>query len=276
MCSKGTGSRTGDSGSGGAQVTPLIHRQELAKLIKKKEPNLVIVDVSERNEPRVTGTKPSAEAINVPLGELLRNAGMEDAWKEEVTCLFFKFSLFFPKTEPAGKQNKGKLIVTFCQYGYRGVVAARELVGLGFNAKALEGGYISWINPAAASFDQLVTLGYAPTNIDKLNTALAFAVASVKNGNTTALALMGDGVYLGIRDPEKGGLRGDEHMGPPFEPVAALLKTFLEEGGLVFVCHTCTMARKLDYSMMHPWVNKGTAPDVIRGSQNAKGTLQFM
>ena len=78
----------------------------------------VIIDVRESDE--LEGGKIEG-SIHMPLGLSIRNAK-----KKQIEDL------------------RDKKICTYCGTGYRGNIAADELVKEGFNAITLEGGYLSW------------------------------------------------------------------------------------------------------------------------------------
>jgi rhodanese-related sulfurtransferase len=61
------------------------------------------------------------EAVNIPLGQLIRKARHGD-----IDVL------------------RKKKIITYCGSGYRGNIAADELSKLGFDATTIEGGYSAW------------------------------------------------------------------------------------------------------------------------------------
>jgi rhodanese-related sulfurtransferase len=60
-------------------------------------------------------------AVNIPLGQLIRKARHGDI------------------VDP-----KGKKIITYCNSGYRGNIAADELNKQGFDTVTIEGGYSAW------------------------------------------------------------------------------------------------------------------------------------
>jgi rhodanese-related sulfurtransferase len=60
-------------------------------------------------------------AVNIPLGQLIRNARHGDI-----------------------DDLKGKKIITYCNSGYRGNIAADELNKQGFDTVTIEGGYSAW------------------------------------------------------------------------------------------------------------------------------------
>jgi len=79
----------------------------------------VIVDVREADELVEEGK--IYEAVNMPLGQLIRKARHGDL-----------------------NDLKGNKIVTYCSGGYRGNIAADELNKHGFDAVTIEGGYSAW------------------------------------------------------------------------------------------------------------------------------------
>jgi len=86
--------------------------------LKSQKNDFVIIDVRETDE--LEGGV-IANSISMPLGLVIRNAK-----KKQIDNL------------------KDKKICTYCGTGYRGNIAADELVKEGFNAVTLEGGYTSW------------------------------------------------------------------------------------------------------------------------------------
>lgn len=89
-----------------------------ADVLKSQKNDFVIVDVRESDE--LEGGK-IEDSIHMPLGLSIRNAK-----KKQIENL------------------RDKKICTYCGTGYRGNIAADELVKEGFNAVTLEGGYPSW------------------------------------------------------------------------------------------------------------------------------------
>ncbi len=86
--------------------------------LKSQKNDFVIIDVRETDE--LAGGV-IEDSISMPLGLVIRNAK-----KKQIDNL------------------KGKKICTYCGTGYRGNIAADELVKEGFNVVTLEGGYTSW------------------------------------------------------------------------------------------------------------------------------------
>jgi rhodanese-related sulfurtransferase len=89
-----------------------------ADVLKSQKNDFVVIDVRESDE--LEGGK-IEDSIHMPLGLSIRNAK-----KKQIEDL------------------RDKKICTYCGTGYRGNIAADELVKEGFNAVTLEGGYPSW------------------------------------------------------------------------------------------------------------------------------------
>ena len=89
-----------------------------AKDLLSQKNDYVIIDVREFDE--LEGGK-IENSVHMPLGLSIRNAK-----KKQIEDL------------------RDKKICTYCGTGYRGNIAADELVKEGFNAITLEGGYLSW------------------------------------------------------------------------------------------------------------------------------------
>ncbi len=89
-----------------------------AKELMSQKNDFVIIDVREYDE--IDGGKIEG-SVHMPLGLSIRNAK-----KKQIEDL------------------RDKKICTYCGTGYRGNIAADELVKEGFNAITLEGGYLSW------------------------------------------------------------------------------------------------------------------------------------
>jgi rhodanese-related sulfurtransferase len=86
--------------------------------LKSKQSDFVIIDVRETDE--LDGGVID-DSISMPLGLVIRNAK-----KKQI------------------ENMRDKKICTYCGTGYRGNIAADELVKEGFNAVTIEGGYSSW------------------------------------------------------------------------------------------------------------------------------------
>lgn len=85
----------------------------------EKADEFIVIDVRESDELSEGNIENS---IHLPLGSIIRNArqGKLDKYKD-------------------------KKIVTYCNSGYRGNIAAEELSKLGFNVFNLEGGFQGWM-----------------------------------------------------------------------------------------------------------------------------------
>ncbi len=86
--------------------------------LKSKKNDFVILDVRESDE---LENGVIEDSLHMPLGLTIRNAK-----KKQIENL------------------RNKKICTYCGTGYRGNIAADELIKEGFNAVTLEGGYPSW------------------------------------------------------------------------------------------------------------------------------------
>lgn len=81
--------------------------------------DIVLIDVREADEVKEHGMIKGA--VNMPLGQLIRNARQSKL-----------------------DDQKGKEIVTYCNGGYRGNIGADELGKKGFKATTIDGGYEAW------------------------------------------------------------------------------------------------------------------------------------
>ena len=90
-----------------------------SKELMAQKNDFVIIDVREIDELEGGIIE---DSIHMPLGLCIRNVK-----KKQI------------------EDMKDKKICTYCGTGYRGNIAANELVAGGFNAVTLEGGYSSWM-----------------------------------------------------------------------------------------------------------------------------------
>ena len=89
-----------------------------SKELRERKDQYMYVDVREADEleeGKIDG------AVNIPLGQLIRKARHGDI-----------------------DDLKRKKIVTYCNSGYRGNIAADELNKQGFDTVTIEGGYSAW------------------------------------------------------------------------------------------------------------------------------------
>ena len=86
--------------------------------LKKRKTEFVIIDVREADE---LSNGKIEDSIHMPLGLTIRNAK-----KKQIENL------------------REKKLCTYCGTGYRGNIAADELIKEGFDAITLEGGFPSW------------------------------------------------------------------------------------------------------------------------------------
>ncbi len=89
-----------------------------AKELMSQKNDFVIIDVREIDE---LNRGIIEDSVHMPLGLSIRNAK-----KKQI------------------EEYRDKKICTYCGTGYRGNIAADELIKEGFNAITLEGGYPSW------------------------------------------------------------------------------------------------------------------------------------
>lgn len=92
-----------------------------AKDLADKKGDFVLIDVREADEIAEDGGRKIEGAVNIPLGQLIRNTrqgGLDDL--------------------------KGKTICTYCNGGYRGNIGADELNKKGFNSVTIDGGVAAW------------------------------------------------------------------------------------------------------------------------------------
>ena len=88
------------------------------ELMSQKD-DFVIIDIRESDE---LSSGIIEDSIHMPLGLCIRNVK-----KKQI------------------EELKDKKICTYCGTGYRGNIAADELIKGGFNAVTLEGGYSAWM-----------------------------------------------------------------------------------------------------------------------------------
>jgi len=89
-----------------------------SKELRERKDQYLYVDVREADEleeGKIDG------AVSIPLGQLIRKARHGDM-----------------------DDLKGKKIITYCNSGYRGNIAADELNKQGFDTVTIEGGYSAW------------------------------------------------------------------------------------------------------------------------------------
>ncbi len=90
-----------------------------AKELMSQKNDFTIIDVREIDELKSGVIE---DSIHMPLGLCIRNVK-----KKQI------------------EDMKNKKICTYCGTGYRGNIAADELIKGGFNAVTLEGGYSAWM-----------------------------------------------------------------------------------------------------------------------------------
>ena len=111
--------------------------------LKKNRKNYVLIDVREQEE-LLTGN--INDSVHLPLGQLIRKVRKTE--KDEFDSSE-RHHLFLVLTKQVDvKKSIDKKICMYCSFGYRGSIAADELVKSGINADIvnLEGGFAAWEN----------------------------------------------------------------------------------------------------------------------------------
>ena len=111
--------------------------------LKKNRKNYVLIDVREQEE-LLAGS--IDDSIHLPLGQLIRKVRKTE--KDEFSP-DERHRLFLVLTKQVDvEESLGKKICTYCSFGYRGNLAAEELVKseLKVDIVNLEGGFASWEN----------------------------------------------------------------------------------------------------------------------------------
>ena len=111
--------------------------------LKKNREKYVLIDVREQEE--LLGGNID-DSIHLPLGQLIRKVRKteKDEFGPEE-----RHRLFLVLTKQVDvEKSLGKKICTYCSFGYRGALAAEELVKseLKVDIVNLEGGFASWEN----------------------------------------------------------------------------------------------------------------------------------
>ena len=111
--------------------------------LKKNRKNYVLIDVREQEE--LLGGSID-DSVHLPLGQLIRKVRKTE--KDEFNP-DERHHLFLVLTKQVDvKKSLDKKICTYCSFGYRGDLAAEELVKseLKVDIVNLEGGFASWEN----------------------------------------------------------------------------------------------------------------------------------
>ena len=106
-------------------------------------------------------------------------------------------------------------------------------------------------------------------NPAKVTVTFTMALNALLEGHSATIILMVEAVELG----KPGGADGLD-VGKPFEPVAELLRQYLDKGGRIAICKSCMVYNGLSAEQMDPRFGIVTAPEVVRLLMNAKGSLQ--
>ena len=109
--------------------------------LKKNRKNYVLIDVREQEE--LLGGSID-DSVHLPLGQLIRKVRKTE--KDEFDPSE-RHHLFLVLTKQVDvKKSMDKKICTYCSFGYRGNIAAEELVksGMKVDIVNLEGGFAAW------------------------------------------------------------------------------------------------------------------------------------
>ena len=112
-----------------------------ANELKKNRDNYVLIDVREEEE--LLGGKID-DSVHLPLGQLIRK--LRKTEKDQFTPEE-RHHLFLVLTKQVDvKKSINKKICTYCSFGYRGNIAAEELIksGMKVDIVNLEGGFAAW------------------------------------------------------------------------------------------------------------------------------------
>lgn len=118
--------------------------------------------------------------------------------------------------------------------------------------------------------DFVATLFDGSGNPAKVTVAFTMALNALRKGHSATLILMVDAVALGKPDAADG-----MDIGKPFEPVADLLKAYMDLGGHMAICGACMLHNGMSEDEMDTRFQVITAPDVIDLLMGAKGSLQI-
>jgi uncharacterized protein len=91
-----------------------------------------------------------------------------------------------------------------------------------------------------------IVIAYAKDNVDKTTIGFTLAKAALEGGHTVRLVLTSEGVRVTVA-----GYADDINNGPPFLPLAELLRLVLAApGGEINVCTPCMAKRGLTQEQM--------------------------
>eukprot|EP01147_Barroeca_monosierra_P004362 gene4362-6650_t len=243
---------------GGSQQNTSIPNYRCVNVdyVKECGTGTVIVDVREASELDSSDIKTVPNAINYPLGSLLRDAA----------------------SDTLQHGLKDKEIITVCNVGYRSGVAAQHLSSFGLKSASLEGGTEAYHAPKSAWFKPDYVVVLLTCDEEKATLAASIATASQAAGRCTALVLMSSAPLLFRKNDvacEKGKRYEDIKIGEPFKPLAIVIKTFLSKGGTIFGCRSCVKFSGLEYSKLEEFVFPLQAPDLVRMTAAASGSTEL-
>eukprot|EP00730_Choanoeca_flexa_P009696 TRINITY_DN12904_c0_g1_i1.p1 TRINITY_DN12904_c0_g1~~TRINITY_DN12904_c0_g1_i1.p1 ORF type:complete len:251 (+),score=37.86 TRINITY_DN12904_c0_g1_i1:136-888(+) len=212
-----------------------------------------LLDVREAEEAASTPVRLDG-TINIPLGALLRKA-------------------------LDGELDKAASYVCICNQGARSSIACHNLRDFGYSAFSLDGGAAAITNPVSSWYNPEFVVLLQTTDPEKATLALSVATASQANGRKTALVCMADAPLLFRKadvEPSSSWARAATlDVGAPFKQGSVLLDKFSSAGGKVFACKSCVKFHKLSYEQLEDMVLPMQAPDLVRMSCVAQGTVTF-
>eukprot|EP00045_Choanoeca_perplexa_P011946 m.128381 g.128381 ORF g.128381 m.128381 type:complete len:249 (-) comp15825_c0_seq1:1685-2431(-) len=211
-----------------------------------------LLDVRESTE--ATANPIELEAVkNIPLGDLLRQTAEQTL-------------------------DKTLKYVCVCNVGYRSSVAVTQLNQHGYTAFSLQGGAAAISAPVAAWYQPQFVVVLTTCDPEKATLALSVATASQANGRATAMVCMAEAPLLfrqaGVLD-EHGPRASELNIGEPFKAGAVVLAKFGAAGGRIFACKSCVKFHKLSYDKLETVALPMQAPDLVRMSCGAQGTVTF-
>lgn len=124
--------------------------------------------------------------------------------------------------------------------------------------------------PIMQTTDFVATVFDGKGNPNKVTVTFTMALNAVLKGHTATVILMVEAVELGVP-----GATAGMDIGKPFEPVAELLRKYLEQGGRVVVCLSCLLHNGMTEEQLDPRFTTVTAAEVIDLMMAAKGSLQI-
>jgi tRNA 2-thiouridine synthesizing protein D len=116
----------------------------------------------------------------------------------------------------------------------------------------------------------LITLSHDKSNDKQVTLAFTLGLKSLEKGHRTAIALLLDGVEVGVT-----GYIDDIDIGEPFLPVADMLEVYLSKGGELLICGSCWKHQKHTDADRLAGAKMISADLLIDLLMNAKSTIQL-